>query len=171
MTKHQAPEVTSELVDALGSIVSMLADARDTFPDHETTLEAVTEAVNELYGCLIDGVFGSTRATQPQSLTIDDETVERLRSACNGDDARHEGSLLKGFANHVRSDDLRTLLDRLQSLSQGDADLVQSVAAWRDHFAPDGKRIRLDPANKESLHAVLGRVVAALAAPKHGEMG
>jgi len=53
-------------------------------------------------------------------------------------------------------------LQKAQTSAGGDTDLAQAVAAWRDHFAPDGKRIRLDPANKESLHAVLGRVVAAL---------
>jgi hypothetical protein len=50
--------IPNALVDGLGSIVSMIADARDTYPDGETTLQAVTEAVNELYGCAIDGVFG-----------------------------------------------------------------------------------------------------------------
>lgn len=48
----------ARLTEAVGSIVSMCADSRDVFPDYETSFEAVTEAVNELYGCIEDGVFG-----------------------------------------------------------------------------------------------------------------
>jgi hypothetical protein len=45
------------LREAVGAIVSMCADSRDVFPDYQTSFEAVAEAVNELYGCVEDGVF------------------------------------------------------------------------------------------------------------------
>lgn len=46
------------LLDALGGVVSRIADARDTYPDDATTLQAVTEEVHEIYACALDGVFG-----------------------------------------------------------------------------------------------------------------
>lgn len=112
MTQHQAPEVTSELVNAVGSIVIMLADARDTFPNHEAALESVTEAVNELYGRMLEGVFGNTRATQPLSLTVDEGLVQRLRLALDFDaqsGTDEQWSRLMAEAHNA--------LDRLQSLS------------------------------------------------------
>jgi len=43
------------------------------------------------------------------------DLIAELRAACDADDARHDGSLLKGFAHHVKSADLRTILDRLEA--------------------------------------------------------
>lgn len=45
------------LFDAIGRLVSTLAWGPD-FPDDRTTIEVITEAVNELYACLEDGAFG-----------------------------------------------------------------------------------------------------------------
>lgn len=50
--------IPDALKEALGGIVSMCADARGVFPDSQTALDGVTEAVNELYACVEGGVFG-----------------------------------------------------------------------------------------------------------------
>jgi len=60
--------------------------------------------------------------------------IARLRAACDADDARHDGSLLKGFAHHVKSADLRTILDRLEAFhakpNRDDIECDVRIAIW-----------------------------------------
>lgn len=72
------------------------------------------------------------------------EIVSRLRRHCDQDDARHDGSLLKGFVPSVATNDLRALLNLCGN------DLVALVIAGREAFdtgcLPDDEERALDTA-------------------------
>jgi hypothetical protein len=57
----------------------MCADACDVYPDRGTAFDAVEEAVNELYGCIEDGVFAQPPAT-PYSFCWADPKTLQLRA-------------------------------------------------------------------------------------------
>lgn len=97
MTKHQAPEVTSEDRKAVARFYGY-DDGRVRMPqtpEHARLAEAFAAH--------------RTRATQPQSLTIDDGLIARLRDCANG-----IGSFKTDRGDFGLCDDAA---DRLQSLS------------------------------------------------------
>lgn len=197
MTKHQAPEVTSE--PTVDFVREWIMSGDYPVSQWERDFAAAIDA----------------RATQPQSLTIDDETVERLRELLGkatpgpwtyeDDDEgssmgwvcapnpRHPelsgesifdvcGDSAQAAANAelavVAKNALPGILDRLQSLSPvGDeaklraalkpfadlADEMERVAT--QHGAAPSEIMRRAP-----FDACL-KARAALAAPKHGEVG
>jgi len=76
--------------DKLGRVVSELADWKDVYPDAESALEGVTETVNELYGCLVDGVFAKgvdSIETLPASTPSQSDVIEKCgaMSAAQGE--------------------------------------------------------------------------------------
>jgi len=79
-------EVEPKLFDAVGSIVSMLADGKDVYPDAATALEAITETINELYGCMEGGVFGPIggRAGEEGKTPWDIATINAAKHATAG---------------------------------------------------------------------------------------
>lgn len=66
--------IPNALHEAIGNLVSHCADHRDIYPDAATALEVITDAVNLLYACIDDGVFG------PIAQGIEAATADETRS-------------------------------------------------------------------------------------------
>jgi len=82
------------------------------------------------------------------------DLIAELRAACDADDARHDGSLLKGFAHHVKSADLRTILDRLEAFHAKpvvgrwpDRESIADAFLLSPHRVQNGDRQHANPAD------------------------
>lgn len=144
MTKHQAPEVTSEQ-----PLPCPFCDT-DKVVVRDNTGPKICSAAHAWVACLLCATEGpekdsvaeaitawNTRATQPQSLTIDDETVERVAKA------------IRFAINPLDGDPIGVMIHNYEFLQ---ADGIDAQIALVDEVC-----------------AVMAR--AALAAPKHGEVG
>ena len=139
MTKHQASELTRPIIGI------------------------ENRTAQEVFDIMCDRF---TRATQPQSLTIDDETVARLREAL--EDAESLLALVEHPA--IPDPEWAPLVQGLgERIGYGNL-MTTASALWRDAGIVPGGEFVAGPC-MGSVRATLAKVRAALAAPKHGEVG